>query len=393
MIATIDKGEVGVLVLLDMSSAFDTIDYSIMLDVLRRRFGILDAALDWFTSYFVDRSQVIVTGTDSSTVCHLRTGAPQGSVLGPRSFVAYSEDVTDVFQQHNVRHHLFADDLQGPQHAEPSKITQVAAKIGDCMSAVSSWCGSKRLQLNTKKTEVMWFGSSTNLGKLSSGDKRIQVGHDVIEPSAVVRDLGVYIDSELSMKSHINRVTSACFYHLRRLRGIRRLLGRDVAARLVSAFILSRLDYCNSVLVGLPASTLAPLQRVMHAAARLVLDLKPRDHVTSALHSLHWLPVQQRIQYKLCLLVHLALNGRAPSYLKALLETTASIPGRSGNRSATHNDLVQRSVRLKLGERAFSVAGPLNWNRLPNDLKTITDTAIFKRKLKTHLFKAAFPGH
>ena len=129
----------------------------------------------------------------------------------------------------------------------------------------------------------------------------------------------------------------------------------------------------------------------MHAAARLVLDLKPRDHVTSALRTLHWLPIQQRIQYKLCLLVHLALNGRAPSYLTDLLDTTASMPGRSGNRSASHNDLVQRSTRLKLGERAFSVAGPLNWNSLPNKLKTITDTAVFKRELKTHLFTAAFP--
>ena len=192
------------------------------------------------------------------------------------------------------------------------------------------------------------------------------------------------------MKQHINRVTSACFYHLRRLRGIRRFLGRDVAARLVSAFVLSRLDYCNAVLVGLPASTLAPLQRVLHTAARLVLDLKPRDHVTSALRTLHWLPIKQRIEFKLCLLVHLALNGRAPSYLRSLLQTTASMPGRSGHRSASRNDIVQHSCRLKLGERAFSVAGPIIWNRLPNNLKIITDTAVFKRELKTHLFKVAF---
>ena len=91
-----------------------------MLNILRRRFGVLDAALDWFSSYFLDRTQVIVTGSDSSSICHLRTGAPQGSVLGPRSFVAYAEDVTDVFQHHNIRHHLFADDMQGTKHAEPS---------------------------------------------------------------------------------------------------------------------------------------------------------------------------------------------------------------------------------------------------------------------------------
>ena len=157
----------------------------------------------------------------------------------------------------------------------------------------------------------MWFGSSTNLGKLSTGDRLIHVGPDTIEPTTEVRDLGVYFDSELNMRSHVRRIASACYYHLRRLRALRSLLGQEATARLVSAFVLSRLDYCNAILIGLPASTLAPLQRVMHAAARLVCDLKPRDHVTSSLRALHWLPVKQRIKFKLCLLVHLAVNGRA----------------------------------------------------------------------------------
>ena len=390
MILTIDSGEVGALVLLDMSAAFDTIDHGIMLDVLRRRFGIQDAALDWFASYFVDRTQVVVTGTDSSSVCELKIGTPQGSVLGPRSFVTYAEDVTEVFQQHRVRHHLFADDMQGTKHAKPSKVSDVTAELGGCVSAVNEWCASKRLQLNTKKTEVMWFGSATNLSKLSTGDKLIHVGSDTIEPTTEVRDLGVYFDSELNMRSHVRRIASACYYHLRRLRALRSLLGQEATARLVSAFILSRLDYCNAILIGLPASTLAPLQRVMHAAARLVCDLKPRDHVTSSLRALHWLPVKQRIEFKLCLLVHLAVNGRAPSYLQDLITPSASVPGRASLRSASNHDLVVQSSHLKLGDRTFSVAGPRAWNRLPIELKTVTDTALFKRKLKTYLFTAAY---
>jgi len=390
MVATVDRGEVGALVLLDMSAAFDTIDHGIMLDVLRRRFDIRDAALDWFASYFDDRTQVVVAGMQSSSVSQLRVGTPQGSVLGPRSFVAYAEDVTEVFQQHHVPYHLFADDMQGTRHNQLSRVHEVTDELGACVASVSNWCASKRLQLNTKKTEVMWFGTAANLSKISSADKLIHIGPDTISPSPVIRDLGIFFDSQLSMKAHISRVARSCFYQLRRLRPIRRQLGQKIAARLVSAFVLSRLDYCNAVLAELPSSTLAPLQRVLHAAARLVCDLTPRDHVTSAIKALHWLPIKQRIQFKLCLLVHLAINGRAPSYLKDLINTTASMPGRASNRSASNNDLIIQSTRLKLGQRAFSVAGPRTWNLLPTDLKLTTDTAIFKRKLKTFLFSAAY---
>ena len=136
------------------------------------------------------------------------------------------------------------------------------------------------------------------------------------------------------MRKHISQVVSTCFFHLRRLRPLRARLSREQRQRLVSAIILSRVDYCNVVLAGLPASSLAPLQRVLNAAARFVADLHPRDHVTGTLRDLHWLPIRTRITYKLCTLMHASVHGVAPVYIWNMLTSVTELPGRSHLRSA-----------------------------------------------------------
>ena len=162
---------------------------------------------------------------------------------------------------------------------------------------------------------------------------------------------------------------------MRRWKQIRRLLVKDVAAGLVSAFILSRLDYCNAVLAG-HRSTIAPLQRVQNAAARPVAPLGPRDHVTSTTRDLHWLPVQHRITYKLCLMMHLVHIGRAPTYLINSVTATRDIVSRPRLRSSSSHRYEQSRKRHKLGERSFSFAGPAAWHSLPPSLHELTNTVV-----------------
>jgi len=113
-----------------------------------------------------------------------------------------------------------------------------------------------------------------------SVDWYLKVGSVVVPPADVVRDLSMLLDSELTMKPHVNKLVSTCFYHLRQLRQLKHYINRSVMQQLVASFILSRLDYCNSILVDLSWSTIAPLQRVQNVAARMVMGLPPRDHVT-----------------------------------------------------------------------------------------------------------------
>ena len=142
-------------------------------------------------------------------------------------------------------------------------------------------------------------------------------------------------------------VSTACYYHLRRLRQIRHRVGAEVTTQLVLALVTSRLDYCNAVLAGVPQSTLEPLQRVQNAAARLVHQLNVRDHVTPSLIALHWLLIRCRIDFKLCMIMYGVHNGRCPVSLKDIIRTSSSAATRTRLRSASSSKYATPPLRTK----------------------------------------------
>ena len=259
-----------------------------------------------------------------------------------------------------------------------------------CVEAVHVWCSCKRLQLNPSKSEIIWFGTRATLKHLQNTDQRLHVGADFIAPSEVVRDLGVFLYSELTMRQHVGKIASLCYYHLQRLKKVPRILGPCITSRLVSAFVTSRLDYCNGLLAGLPQSTIAQLQRVQNAAVRPVGNLKPREKVGALLRELHCLPIRYRIIYKLCLMMHNSHVGRSSRYVNEMLTATAHMPNRNRLRSSASTKYEMPALRRKIGDRAFSYSGPASWNSLPSDITSIMDTPTFRARLKTHLFRLAY---
>jgi len=239
---------------------------------------------------------------------------------------------------------------------------------------------------------MIWFDSRPNLAKLQRINLLLQVGTSNIQPSSVVRDLGVYMDSELTMKEHVAKIAAACFYHVRRLCQVRHRIGQEVTQQLVLALIMSRLDYCNSVLAGLPTSMLQLLQHVQNAAARLVFGLNCSDLDMPTLIQLHWLLVSCRIKFKLCCLVHAIHYGHSPAYLTETVQSFGDSRSRSGLRSSSTSsmDYSLPQLRTKFGERVFSHADLATWNTLPDHIRTVADPVKFRKLLKSHFFNQVF---
>jgi len=390
ILCSIDKGNVCALVLLDLSAAFDTVDHGLLMSITSSRFGLSGRVQQWLQSYLSGRTQTVSINNQQSTPSTLPCGVPQGSVLGPAQFVMYTEDLGELITDFSVLPLFFADDSQLLASTTPSGVADVCRRLERCVSAVHDWCTRRRLQLNPSKTEAIWFGSNANLDRLAVTDVTICLDQATIHPSDCVRNLGVLLDSSLSMRQHIAKIASTCFFHLRRLRKLRRVLDLESRKRLVCAFILTRIDYCNAVLANLPDSALAPLQRVLHAAARFVAAIGPRDHITPTLISLHWLPVRQRITYKLCTMMHSVYYGEAPSYISDIVTPVTHLPGRAHLRSAKNGDYNCPRVLSGFGRRSFSVSGPDAWNSLPRQLRGIAVASTFKRHLKSELFLQAY---
>ena len=207
-----------------------------------------------------------------------------------------------------------------------------------CIEEISTWMASNRLKLNPSKTEVIWLGSSRRLKHCPMD--ALNIAGVSIKPSSYVRDLGVYVDGDLSLEAHISQLSRTCFYHLRQLRVVRRSLTTDSAHSLIRALVHSRVDYCNGVLAGLPQTQINRLQSILRAAARLVLQLPGWASVSNLMRvQLHWLSIPQRIRFKLCSMVYRCLHNTAPIYLRDLCVPISSFEGRSHLRSATAGDL------------------------------------------------------
>ena len=197
----------------------------------------------------------------------------------------------------------------------------------------------------------------------------------------------MYLDSSLTMGPHVGRVAAGCYAKLRVLKEDKPFVPHNIFISLIVQLILSKLDYCNSLLVNASCRNLNTLQAVMNTAARLIYGRRSSDPITPLLMDLHWLRIPDRITFKILLLFYRAAAGSAPQYLIELLTSTSAIPGRASLRSSNNRTLVvPRSRTVRQGDRSFYVCGPRIWNSLPTEVRVAPTIEHFKKLLKTYLF-------
>ncbi|KAI2657279.1 hypothetical protein H4Q32_030279 [Labeo rohita] len=342
--------------------------------------GITGIPLRWFESYLTGRSFRVAWGGEVSKAHHLATGVPQGSVLGPLLFSIYTTSLGPIIQAHGFSYHCYADDTQLFLSFQPDDPT-VAARISGCLADISEWMKEHHLQLNLAKTELLIFPATPTL----QHDFTINLGTLTITPSSSARNLGVIFDDQLTFKDHIAKTARSCRFALYNIRKIRPFLTEQATQLLVQALVISRLDYCNALLAGLPSCTIKPLQMIQNAAARLVFNEPKRAHVTPLFITLHCLPIAARIKFKTLMLAYRTTTGSAPAYLHSLLPIYT--PSRT-LRSASERRLIVPSQRgTKSLSRTFSYTVPGWWNDLPTAIRNANSLTTFKQLLKTHLFR------
>ena len=368
-----DKCTATLVILLDLSAAFDTVDLNKLMQTLEDEIHIKGTALSWFHYFLFGRHQKVMIGSSFSGLLETLFGVPQGSVLGPVLFNIYIRNLPNFIQSFGFISSSYADDTNARlQFSLKFQYFNITQRLPELLKEISFWMSQHFLKLNPNKTEVILF--TPNGPEKINGLVHPDFGCLRFNNSVTL--LGVDLDESLSFESHVSELVSSCYFQIRNIGKIKNRLPSEDLQILVHSVITSKLDYCNVILFGIKQNFMQKLQKVQNTAARLIYKLPKYSSVSHVIRELHWLRVDQRIVYKILLIVYKHCSGISPGYLNNLLEF-ANVEIRT---------LKLRYYTTKYGQRAFSYVAPRFWNHLPYEIRTKISVDTFKRKLKHIIF-------
>lgn len=383
-IKAIDQSKVTTTVLLDYSKAFDCLNHKLLLAKLSF-LGMSNRVIDWFESYLCNRSQQVkVTANNvisESTNLTLKSGVPQGSLLGPILFVLYMFDIHKEVKY--CMFHSYADDQQISLSYNPSEAANACVKINEDLQRLAQYSAKHGLVLNAKKTNSINIGSKKLLGKINEADMQLKVNGNIISSSKTVKNLGIIFDSHLTFNEHVVHTIQTCYSKLRYMYQFKYILSKKVKLKLIESLVLSVPAY-GDVVYGpcLTNHVLFKLQKMQNSCVRFATLANRRDHISPILKECHTLNMKKRWILHLCCLTQSILNCHMPTYLRIKIKVRGELHG--GNLRQAHNILHIPQHKTTFFKSCFSYAGINFYNKIPLNIKSLSYTN-FKKKVKNML--------
>ena len=370
-----DNKKISLLMLLDLSKAFDSVHHGLLLEKCRA----LNIETCWFSSYLENRIQSVKLEDTISSPQKVNFGVPQGSVLGPVLFNIYVNDLVTFLR--NCFIVQYADDTQILLESKIEDLEDLIKRAEDILMQAKIYFLENGLLLNEKKTQCIFIGARYFVNKIND-NIQINFGGNLLKPMENVKNLGVYFDQFMSFESHIEHVCKKVMGVLIYLNRIKQIFEPQTRIIVVQSLALSLINYCFIVWGSTSNVHLSKIQKLQNFAAR-VADGKARkfDHITPYLNDLGWLRVKEKYEYEVCCFVFKTVRKYLPEWLYNFV-TVNAITGLATRHS---NDLSSRRALTDTGSRDIRIRGPRLWNRLPLAIKNSGSLASFKNNLKKNI--------
>lgn len=372
----VDNGNCIGSVFIDMKKAFDLVDHEILLYKLKLH-HFSDGTLSLFHSYLSQRQQCVKLGTSFSTPLTIKSGVPQGSILGPLLFLIYINDIGLLLNQSDID--LYADDTT--LYATGANPSEIQTNLQNDIYSIQKWCTLNNMMINPNKSKCMLIGSKQ---KIKNINLNLKIDNNAIENVTSHKILGLYIDKHLQWKVHIDKTCSKISSKITLLKKISNYLTFDMKKLFHNSYILTTFDYCCTIWGSANKTNLTKVNVLQKRAAKVILQKPNRTPSKELFLQLKWLSFNNRCKYHTAILIYKCVNNQTPEYLNNII--TFSQNHKYNLRSATHNDIVNTKANTGYKKRAFSYHSMDIWNSIPIEIRMACSISAFKRQYKTHLF-------